>query len=469
MSKVSRRALMTGAAAVGVTAAGAVGYRVWRDREPTAPAAQDAQGHLLWRNWSGIRDCYPAQRGAPANEAELAGLIKTGPAPIRAVGAGHSFTALVPTSGLLLTLDQMSGVISHDADKLQATVRAGTRLGDLGPALAAIGQEMPNLPDINKQSLAGAMSTGTHGTGHGLKAVHGEALSFRLATAKGEVIDCSPTSNPDIYNAARVGLGAFGVLTEVTLQNQPLKRIVKRVELRDFDEICEDWPKVRLQHRNAEFYAIPFTGKAALITADVTDQPVVPRGPDVDTQTLMDLKKLRDLFGFVPPLRKAVAQSLMGGIKPEVMVDEGWKLLSNDRPVRFNEMEFHLPREAQIPALKEVVAAIEKHRSDVFFPIEVRTIEPDDAWLSPFYNRPSGSVAVHAYYKDDYQFLFDLIEPIFRRHEGRPHWGKLNSLKYADFATLYPRWKDACAVRAELDPTGRFLNPYLRSVFLGQA
>jgi FAD/FMN-containing dehydrogenase len=179
----------------------------------------------------------------------------------------------------------------------------------------------------------------------------------------------------------------------------------------------------------------------------------------------MDLKTLRDLFGFAPPIRKAVAQALMAHIPPEVMVDESWKLLSNDRPVRFNEMEFHLAREEQIPALREVVAAIEKHRSDVFFPIEVRIIEADDAWLSPFYQRPSGSVAVHAYYKDDHQFLFDLIEPILRRHGGRPHWGKLNSLKAADFAALYPRWKDAVEVRRSLDPQGRMLNPYLRGLF----
>ncbi len=467
MSKVTRRGLMAGAAAVGVAGAGAVGYRVWRDREPASPPAQDAQGRLLWRNWSGIRSSYPAMRAAPASEGELVQLIKTAPAPIRAVGAGHSFMPLVPTSGLLLTLDRMSGVISHDANTMRATVRAGTRLGDLGPALAAIGQEMPNLPDINKQSLAGAMSTATHGTGHDLRAIHGEALAFKLAIARGDVVECSLIKNPDVYNAARVGLGAFGILTEVTLQNQKLNRIYKRVELRDFDELCEDWPKIRLQHRNAEFYAIPFTGKAALITADVTDRPVLPRGADVDTETLMQLKSLRDVFGAVPPLRRWVADTLMGGIKPEEMVDEGWKLLSNDRPVRFNEMEYHLPREAQIPALREVVAAIEAHRNDVFFPIEVRTIEPDDAWLSPFYQRPSGSVAVHAYYKDDYQFMFDLIEPIFRRHDGRPHWGKLNSLKAADFAGLYPRWKDAMEIRADLDPQGRFLNPYLRSIFLG--
>jgi FAD-linked oxidoreductase len=462
---LSRRALMTGAAAVGVAGAGAVGYRVWRDREPAAPPAQDAKGHLLWRNWSGVQSSYPAARAAPASEAELAGLIKSSPAPIRPVGAGHSFTALVPTDGTLVSLDQMSGLVSHDAGLTQATVRAGTRLGDLGPALAEIGQEMPNLPDINKQSLAGAIATGTHGTGLGFKALHGEVLAFRLATPSGEVIDCDATRRPEVYAAARVGLGAFGIVTQATLQNRPLKRIIKRVELRDVEDVYAEWPTLQHRHRNVEFYAIPFTGKAALITADETAEPVRPRGPDVDTKTLMDLKTLRDLFGFAPPIRRAVAQALMGHIPPEVMVDEGWKLLSNERPVRFNEMEFHLPREAQIPALREVVAAIETHRNDVFFPIEARIIEADDAWLSPFYQRPSGSVAVHAYYKDDHQFLFDLIEPILRRHGGRPHWGKLNSLKAADFAALYPRWKDAAEVRRTLDPAGRMLNPYLRSLF----
>jgi len=148
----------------------------------------------------------------------------------------------------------------------------------------------------------------------------------------------------------------------------------------------------------------------------------------------------------------------------EEAVDEGWKLLSNERPVRFNEMEFHFPFDNQLAALQETVAIIEKHRSDVFFPIEVRVIAPDDAWLSPFNRGLSGSVAVHAYYQDDYRFFFEMIEPVFRKHGGRPHWGKLNSLRHADFAALYPRFKDALAIREQLDPQGRLLNDYLKSV-----
>jgi FAD/FMN-containing dehydrogenase len=202
----------------------------------------------------------------------------------------------------------------------------------------------------------------------------------------------------------------------------------------------------------------------AVITGDPTTDPVIPRGPDTDTDTLMDLKALRDWLAICPPLRRLIARKAIETTPASEAVDDGWKLLSNERPVRFNEMEFHLPAEAQPQAALEILAAVEQNRPDVFFPFELRSIAPDDAWLSPFYQRASGSIAVHAYYKNDYSFLFSIVEPILRRHGGRPHWGKLNSLGAADFAALYPRWKDALQVRQQLDPDGKFLNPYLRKV-----
>jgi FAD/FMN-containing dehydrogenase len=178
------------------------------------------------------------------------------------------------------------------------------------------------------------------------------------------------------------------------------------------------------------------------------------------------LKELRNLFGFSNTVRKAAAQLLLASTEPEEAVDEGWKLLSTERPVRFNEMEFHLPAEMQLSALREVVHAIETTRPDIFFPIEARRIATDDAWLSPFEGGQRGSIAVHTYYKDEYKFLFQLIEPIFRRHGGRPHWGKLNSLKGVDFAALYPGWKDFLSLRRSLDPECRLLNDYLKKVFV---
>lgn len=460
---IARRTVLKGAVAVGagVALSGCAG-----DAEPPSPPTQDAAGHLVWRNWSGLQYSYPAERAAPADEAAVVAMLANAPAPIRPVGAGHSFTRLVPTDGTLVTLDGLAGVVSHDATKLQATVRAGTRLGDLGPALATLGQEMPNLPDINKQSLAGALSTGTHGTGRAFKALHGDVVAMRIATPARGLVDCDATRDPELFQAARVGLGAFGVLTQVTLQNAALTRVKKRVEPRPLEDVLEDWPRLVGAHRNVEFFALPFTGIAATITVDEVTEAVRPRGPDTDAEVLMSLKRLRDWTARAPWLRRWIAQKVLAaGVGATEAVDEGWKLLSNERPVRFNEMEYHLPLDAQIPALREVVAAIETHAPDVFFPIEARVIAADDAWLSPFYERLSGSIAVHAYYKDDHRFFFDLVEPILRRFGGRPHWGKMHSLKAADFREIYPRFGDACRVRASVDPEGRMLNAHLREVF----
>ena len=469
MANLSRRSMLIGGGVMGAglaCAGGLAGRRLWLDREPVMPALQDAQGRLIWSNWSGIAHAYPAERAAPASEDELVHILKTAPGPVRPVGSGHSFTALVPTQGTLLTLDNMAGIVSHDPASNRVIVRGGTRLVDLGPALAAIGQEMINLPDIDKQSIAGAIGTGTHGTGRGIQAIHGSVVGLRLATPSGELIDCDATANSEIFNAARVGLGAFGVVTQVTLQNQPLCRVLKRVKVRPTSEVFDDWSALRQQHRNVEFYVLPFTGHSVTISHDVTDRPIKPRGPDRDVETLMALKQLRDFFEFMPALRRRLAAQELANIPPEEVVDEGWKLLSNERPVRFNEIEYHLPIEAQIPALREILAAIESQHVDVFFPIEARVIAPDDAWLSPFYGRECGSIAVHAYYKEDHEFFFSLIEPIFRRHGGRPHWGKLHSLKARDLAALYPRWREAGDVRRALDPQGRMLNDYLKGIFL---
>jgi FAD-linked oxidoreductase len=465
---ISRRtAIGLGAGAAATALVGTeLGREWWFDREPASPPLRNSQGNVVWRNWSGSASSYPAVRSAPGSEDELADLLRKTPAPIRPVGAGHSFTSLVPTDGTLLSLDQMSGILKHDASSNMATVWTGTRLGDLGPALAAIGQEMLSLPDINKQSLGGALGTATHGTGERYQALHGSVRSFRLATAGGDILECSALQNSEIFSAARVGLGAFGVITQVTLQNDAVHRVRKRTFVQSTEKSASEWDSLCATHRKVEFFALPFTGLSAVVATDPTDAALIARGPDRDTESLMSLKRLRDLFGWMPPLRRRLSRSALAGAPEEQAIDESWKLLSNERPVRFNEMEFHLPREAQMAAMREVLAAIEANHREVFFPLELRSIAKDDAWLSPFYDRDSGSIAVHAYYKDDHKRLFAQIEPILRRHGGRPHWGKLHSLRARDLAALYPRWRDAMNVRQSIDPQGRFLNSYLRELFI---
>lgn len=458
-----RKVLLGGVGALALGVGGLAGRRWYLSREAEPPPTTDAQGRVLWSNWAGNEHSYPSRRAAPASEAELVAAM-AGPRPIRPVGSGHSFTALVPTEGTLLSLDRLSGLVSHDAAANTATVRAGTKLSALGPALAGIGQEMPNLPDINKQTLAGGLATGTHGTGKGVKALHGEVTAMRLVLPSGEVAECSRDQRPELFHAARVGLGAFGVVSEVTLQNRPLTRVKKVVTLVDTDQVLADWPALAARHRNAEFLILPFTGKSALITHDTTDEPVRPRGPDQDVETLMALKQLRDLFEFTPDLRRRAAQAAMADIPPEVAVDEGWKLLSNERPVRFKEMEYHVPIAEQVGALKEIIARIERDAKHVFFPIEARIIAPDDAWLSPFYERECGSIAVHAWYREDHRWMFDLAEPVLRETGGRPHWGKLHSLSGKELRARYPMFGEALAVQRAVDPQGAMMNPFLRKL-----
>jgi FAD-linked oxidoreductase len=346
------------------------------------PPTQDAAGHLVGATGP-VQYAYPAERAAPKSEEELLDVLARSPAPIRPVGAGHSFTRLVPTNGTLLTLDGMAGLVSHDAPELRATFRAGTRLGDIGPALAAVGQEMPNLPDINKQSLAGALATGTHGTGRRFKALHGGVVGFSIATPNHGILDCSPTRNSALFYAARVGLGAFGVLTQVTLQNAKLTRVKKRVEPRPLDEVIEAWPALQQAHRNVEFFVLPFTGIAAVITADETTEPVRPRGPDTDADTLMRLKRLRDWTARLPALRRWIAEKVLAaGFEPEAR--RGLEAARTSAPCASTRW-YHLPSRPDARAPR-VVATIERHRPDASSRSR-RVIDADDAWLSPFYER----------------------------------------------------------------------------------
>jgi len=430
-----------------------------------ADAPLPARKALPWRNWSGGQSCEPSVRAAPANEAELAELLKKTSAPIRAVGAGHSFSGLVPTEGMLLTLDRISGVVDHDPATHQATVRAGTRLAAMAEELARRGLAFANLPDINKQSLAGAISTGTHGTGVGIGSLSSFVTGLRLVTASGESIDCDAGNRPEIFNAARVSLGTLGIITQIRVQAQPLYKLKRRTWIAPVDEMLEQVPELEAKNRNFEFYYIPFSGMALGIVNNETDEPETPTPVNEDDDGLRELKMLEDWLGWTPSLRRWAIQKALAGRAAEERVDYSHKTLATERGVRFNEMEYHLPRDAGPAALREIIDTIEKNNIKVFFPIEFRTTAPDDIWLSPFYERKSCSIAIHQFHEWDYHPYFAAIEPIHRKHGGRPHWGKLNTLAAADLETLYPKWKDFLEVRATLDPEGKFLNPYLKKVF----
>lgn len=432
----------------------------------TPTRAQDTTP-LPWRNWSGGQSSTPAARLAPKNMDALIDAVRTAPGPIRAVGASHSFTPLVPTRGTILSLSRFNGVRDADTATLQASFGAGTRLGDIGPELHAAGQALINMPDIDEQSLAGSVATGTHGTGMGLTALPGYITALQIVTADGRVIDCDSNNDADLFEAAKISLGALGIITEIRLQNTEPYRLHRAMWVEEFDTMIDNAERLARENRNFEFYTIPYSDRCLAITHQETSAAIQPRQVTNDDEGLEQLKLLEDWLGWSNWLRRKVTNSIADDIPREEHVDQSWKIYPSDRAVRFNEMEYHLPAENGPTALRAVKKAIEDNDIDVWFPFEYRFVKGDEMWLSPFHGRDSVSIAVHRYFKEDYKPLFKVIEPIFRQFGGRPHWGKLHSMNHAALSAEYPKMKDFNRIRRELDPDGRFMSPYLRTLLTG--
>ena len=426
-----------------------------------APPVKDTK---TWHNWSGRLKCE-AKFIEPKNVEELAEALKNATGKVRPVGSGHSFSELVPTDGTIVSLAHFTGIISHDPKTLEATIATGAVLHDLGEPLYNLGQAFKNMGDIDKQTLGGAISTSTHGTGANLQSYSACITGLELVTASGDVLWCDKDQNADVFRAAQVSLGALGVVTKVRMQNTEPYMLERRAWVQPLDETLNNFDKLSRENRNVEFYYIPYSDMAAVITMNPAPEGAkVERLPE-QTDPLKSLSLAKKLLGWSKNLHRKVLNHELRKIKPEHEIDWSHKLYPSDREsMRFNEMEYHLPRENGPAALREIRAAIEKNRIDVFFPIEFRLVDADDAWLSPFQGRKTCSIAVHQVNTKDPKPYFDIIEPILRKHGGRPHWGKQHTLGAADFAQLYPHWQDFLKVRERLDPAGKFLNAHLEKV-----
>ena len=463
---LNRRQLLGGAAALGLVDALRGGTLAqWMSSDAHAQTTPRAPAPTRrWQNWSGLQQATPATWAAPAHEAELQQLLRRTRGEVRAVGAGHSFTALVPTDQTLVSLDRLHGIVSIDRAAMTVTAHAGTRIGALAKALDAQGLALRNQPDVDVQTLAGAIATGTHGTGAALPALHDEVVAMRLVRPDGEVVEIDARRDPDLMAAARVSLGSLGLITRVTMRVVPAYHLARHVWLMPLAQVLTEALELARRHRHFEFYVLPFTGYAACIRLDPYQGSDLSLPNSADEDVLGDLKQLRDWLGRFPRLRRWAAQQLIDPQLTESARHRSHRLLSSVRPTRFQETEWHVPRERGLACLRAVVDRLEQH-NEAFFPLEFRFVQGDGAWLSPFHGRDSCSIAVHAAVDEAWAYLIDDFTPIFRAHQGRPHWGKLHRLGAVDLAPLYPRWADFAAVRQRFDPQGRLLNAHLRQVF----
>ena len=421
----------------------------------------------IWKNWAGNQIAHPLSIEKPRSDEELLATVVSARErgeTVKVVGSGHSFTSIALTQGRLVSLENMTGIVGVDSGAQRVTVKAGTTLADLNVLLDQHGLALANLGDITYQTVAGAVSTGTHGTGRHLTGLAGQITGMRIINGLGQIIDVDETQNSEILRLGRVGLGALGAITQVTLQAVPAFRLRAVETPMRVDQLLEELDMHVDTNDHFEFFWVPHTGWALTkrnnrTEDDVSPQPVVRHWID---------KVLIENYGFgavcavgrmrpkwIPRLAKALPSS--GGRE---YVDTSYKVFASTRLVKFYEMEYSIPRSHVVDALNEVRSMVDSNGHLLNFPVEVRFTKADDMALSTSYGRDSAYIAVHVYKGMDYQPYFRDVEAIMRTHEGRPHWGKLHFRTAPDLAPAYPLFDEFLQLRKRLDPDRVFANEY---------
>jgi L-gulonolactone oxidase len=410
----------------------------------------------------------------PSSVAEVAAVVAAATERgqrVKPIGAGHSFTAIGATDGVQLRLDRLAGVVRADRGTGLVTVLAGTRLHALNETLWQLGLSMTNLGDIDVQTVSGAISTGTHGTGAKLGGLATQVHALDLVVADGSALHCSADENPDVFAAARVGLGALGVIVAVTLRCEPAFALAAAEAPATLDEVLEDLDENVIGNDHFEFFWFPHTRRVLTkrnnrVLPGTELRPLGRFRHWLDDEFLSNrvfeaVNRLTTRRPGLIPRASGVATRLLGA---RDYIDRSYRVFASVRTVRFREMEYALERTAVPELLRGIEAYLERTGELVGFPVEVRFAAADDIWLSTAHERDTGYVAVHQYHRRAHEPYFRAVEAIAKDLGGRPHWGKLHYRDAASLRGAYARFDDFLAVRDKLDPRRTFGNDYLTRV-----
>jgi L-gulono-1,4-lactone dehydrogenase len=426
-----------------------------------------------WSNWAGNQRVHAVRALRPTNEQGISDAIRaavTDGLTVKPIGAGHSFTGAAVTEGVRLDLTELSGFISIDRERKQITVQAGMKLRTLNEILATNGMAMPNLGDIDVQTISGAFSTGTHGTGALLGCLSTFVVGLRIVTGSGETIVATATENPDVFQAARVGVGALGVITEVTLQVTDAFTLQADERPAQVKDIFGSLDQHVADNEHFEMYWFPYTDLLQVKRNNrvpSSDRPLTPFKGWLDDDFLPNT-----VFGaacrlgrLVPPMVPAVSKLAARALSARVYTDRSDRVFCTPRRVRFTEMEYGLPRAALPEAFAALRKIVDSMPFKIAFPVEMRFSAPDDIWLSHGYGRENSYIAIHQYAGMPYQPYMQAFEKVAIELGGRPHWGKLNWRDAESLRTVYPKFDDFLAVRNRLDPGRVFANAYTSRIF----
>ena len=430
-----------------------------------------------WQNWARSESIRPQRVEFPRTVEAVQRAVIAAAArrmPIKAVGAGHSFTGIAVAPGVLLELRDLSGLVSVDVERSRVTLLAGTRLHQIPALLAPYGLAMQNLGDIDRQSIAGAVSTGTHGTGARFGGLATQVVGATLVTASGELLRVDADHDAALLPAVTLGLGALGILVELTLQCVPafVLHAVERPE--PLDDVLDALEQRVAEADHFEFYWFPHTDRAMTKTntrlpESAPRHPLSPVGKWVDDVLVGGgLHQVACTAGrMLPPLVAPINRLSAKVWGDREFTDASSRVFATERSVRFREMEYALPVENVRAAFGAVRALVDERGWRIGFPVEVRFAAGDDRWLSTAHGRESGYIAVHRYWREDPTEYFGAVEQIMLDHAGRPHWGKMHTLGAEALRERYPRFDDFCSLRDRLDPERLFRNAYLDRVLGG--
>ncbi len=425
-----------------------------------------------WRNWAGDQSCAPAELARPRSREELAAAIGSAAAAGRKVGlagSGHSFTEAALTGGTMIDTRSLSGMIDADRASGLVKVGSGTVLAELNEELNRLGLAMENLGDIDRQTVAGAISTGTHGTGARLRNISSQVEGLELVLADGSVRELSAGGDPDLLRAARVSIGSLGAISAVTLRCVPAFTLHRVDTPCPREEVLDAFQERADANDHFELFTFPYADSALVLERNRTEEPPRPRGRfaaylnDIvlENWALEAISAAGKAFPRAIPSLSRLAAWLASGSKA---TDRSDLIFANERRVRFTEMEYGVPRELGPEAARRVIEWVRSNRYPVFFPIEMRVTAADDALLSPSHKRDTAYIAVHQYRGMEWRPYFEAVEAIMDSYGGRPHWGKRHFQTAATLAERYPRWANFQAARDELDPGRVFTNEYAERV-----
>ncbi|WP_405528553.1 FAD-binding protein [Streptomyces avidinii] len=438
----------------------------------TATAGKSSGERTAWHNWAGNITATPARVVTPASVGELQEAVRRAAEDglrVKAVGTGHSFTAAAATDGVLVRPQALAGIRSIDRAAGTVTVAAGTVLKDLNVALAREGLSLTNMGDIMEQTVSGATSTGTHGTGRDSASIAAQIRGLELVTADGRLLTCSEKEEPEVFAAARLGIGALGIVTAITFAVEPIFFLTAREEPMGFDRVTAEFEEHFAENEHFEFYWFPHTGNCNTKRNNRSQGPAAPPGPVsawIEDELLSNglFQAVNSLGRAVPATIPSIARVASRALSARTYTDIPYKVFTSPRRVRFVEMEYALPRERVVEALRELRAMVDRSGLRISFPVEVRTAPADDITLSTASGRDTAYIAVHMYKGTPYQGYFTAAERIFTAHGGRPHWGKVHTRDAQYFAEVFPRFGEFTALRDRLDPDRVFGNDYLRRV-----